>query len=113
MHGVASCSERHRDSPRNWLIAKQAAWTSCSFAPSACSAWPFWSRSRRGGCASPIPSASSSPGRHGGILGALTLVDGGGVGRVMQIENDYDKEVYNGDIGYVGDSRARPIWRWP
>ena len=21
----------------------------------------------------------------------------------MQIENDYDKEVYNGDIGYVGD----------
>src|SRR5208282_6088091 len=23
--------------------------------------------------------------------------------KVMQIENDYDKEVYNGDIGYVGD----------
>ena len=21
----------------------------------------------------------------------------------MQIENDYDKEVYNGDIGYVSD----------
>jgi exodeoxyribonuclease V alpha subunit len=21
----------------------------------------------------------------------------------MQVENDYDKEVYNGDIGYVGD----------
>ena len=21
----------------------------------------------------------------------------------MQIENDYDKEVYNGDIGYIGD----------
>jgi exodeoxyribonuclease V alpha subunit len=23
--------------------------------------------------------------------------------KVMQIENDYDEEVYNGDIGYVGD----------
>ena len=23
--------------------------------------------------------------------------------KVMQIENDYDKEVYNGDIGYVAD----------
>ena len=23
--------------------------------------------------------------------------------KVMQIENDYDKEVYNGDVGYVGD----------
>jgi exodeoxyribonuclease V alpha subunit len=23
--------------------------------------------------------------------------------KVMQIENDYDKEVYNGDIGYVQD----------
>jgi exodeoxyribonuclease V alpha subunit len=23
--------------------------------------------------------------------------------RIMQIENDYDKEVYNGDIGYVKD----------
>ena len=23
--------------------------------------------------------------------------------KVMQIENDYDKEVYNGDIGYLGD----------
>jgi exodeoxyribonuclease V alpha subunit len=23
--------------------------------------------------------------------------------KVMQIENDYDKEVYNGDIGYVDD----------
>jgi exodeoxyribonuclease V alpha subunit len=23
--------------------------------------------------------------------------------KVMQIENDYDKDVYNGDIGYVGD----------
>ncbi len=23
--------------------------------------------------------------------------------KVMQIENDYDKEVYNGDIGYIGD----------
>ena len=23
--------------------------------------------------------------------------------RVMQIENDYDKEVYNGDIGYIDD----------
>jgi exodeoxyribonuclease V alpha subunit len=23
--------------------------------------------------------------------------------KVMQIENDYDKEVYNGDIGYVTD----------
>jgi exodeoxyribonuclease V alpha subunit len=23
--------------------------------------------------------------------------------KVMQIENDYDKEIYNGDIGYVGD----------
>ena len=23
--------------------------------------------------------------------------------KVMQIENDYDKEVYNGDIGYVVD----------
>jgi exodeoxyribonuclease V alpha subunit len=26
--------------------------------------------------------------------------------KVMQIENDYDKEVYNGDIGYVGDVDA-------
>jgi exodeoxyribonuclease V alpha subunit len=24
--------------------------------------------------------------------------------KVMQIENDYDKEVYNGDIGYIDDS---------
>lgn len=23
--------------------------------------------------------------------------------KVMQIENDYDKEVYNGDIGFVAD----------
>ena len=23
--------------------------------------------------------------------------------KVMQIENDYDKEVYNGDIGYIVD----------
>ena len=23
--------------------------------------------------------------------------------KVMQIENDYDKEVYNGDIGYIGN----------
>ena len=23
--------------------------------------------------------------------------------KVMQIENDYDKEVYNGDIGYIND----------
>jgi exodeoxyribonuclease V alpha subunit len=23
--------------------------------------------------------------------------------KVMQVENDYDKEVYNGDIGYIGD----------
>src|SRR5207302_3901670 len=23
--------------------------------------------------------------------------------KVMQIENDYDKEVYNGDIGYIAD----------
>ena len=23
--------------------------------------------------------------------------------KVMQVENDYDKEVYNGDIGYVAD----------
>jgi hypothetical protein len=23
--------------------------------------------------------------------------------KVMQIENDYDKEVYNGDIGYIDD----------
>ena len=28
--------------------------------------------------------------------------------KVMQIENDYDKEVYNGDIGYVGTSIRRP-----
>jgi ATP-dependent exoDNAse (exonuclease V) alpha subunit len=21
----------------------------------------------------------------------------------LQVENDYDKEVYNGDIGYIGD----------
>jgi exodeoxyribonuclease V alpha subunit len=27
--------------------------------------------------------------------------------KVMQIENDYDKEVYNGDIGYVGDVDQR------
>jgi hypothetical protein len=26
--------------------------------------------------------------------------------KVMQIENDYDKEIYNGDIGYVGDVDA-------
>ena len=43
---------------------------------------------------------------------ASVLVDPGSVGgpwtfvpgdKVMQIENDYDKEVYNGDIGYVDD----------
>jgi exodeoxyribonuclease V alpha subunit len=26
--------------------------------------------------------------------------------KVMQIENDYDKEVYNGDIGYIGNVDA-------
>ena len=26
--------------------------------------------------------------------------------KVMQVENDYDKEVYNGDIGFVDDSDA-------
>jgi exodeoxyribonuclease V alpha subunit len=26
--------------------------------------------------------------------------------KVMQIENDYDKEVYNGDIGYIDDVDA-------
>jgi exodeoxyribonuclease V alpha subunit len=26
--------------------------------------------------------------------------------KVMQIENDYDKEVYNGDIGYIDDVRT-------
>ena len=26
--------------------------------------------------------------------------------KVMQIENDYDKEVYNGDIGYINDAEA-------
>jgi len=32
--------------------------------------------------------------------------------KVMQIENDYDKEVYNGDIGYIDDvdpMRARSL----
>jgi len=27
--------------------------------------------------------------------------------KVMQIENDYDKEVYNGDIGYIDDVDPR------
>jgi exodeoxyribonuclease V alpha subunit len=27
--------------------------------------------------------------------------------KVMQIENDYDKEVYNGDIGYLNDVKSR------
>ncbi len=27
--------------------------------------------------------------------------------KVMQIENDYDKEVYNGDIGFVADVKPR------
>jgi hypothetical protein len=26
----------------------------------------------------------------------------------MQIENDYDKEVYNGDIGYIDDVDPNP-----
>jgi hypothetical protein len=39
--------------------------------------------------------------------------------KVMQIENDYDKEVYNGDIGYIDDvdpdmgyalDPPRPLW---
>jgi len=30
----------------------------------------------------------------------------------MQIENDYEKEVYNGDIGYIDD--VDPDWgNWP
>jgi exodeoxyribonuclease V alpha subunit len=38
--------------------------------------------------------------------------------KVMQIENDYDKGVYNGDIGYVVDvntagGRAHGQFRWP
>ena len=33
-------------------------------------------------------------------LSAWTFAPGD---KVMQIENDYDKEVYNGDIGYIGD----------
>jgi exodeoxyribonuclease V alpha subunit len=45
--------------------------------------------------------------------------------KVMQIENDYDKEVYNGDIGYVEDvepddgelivkfdGRSGHLWLW-
>ena len=28
----------------------------------------------------------------------------------MQIENDYDKEVYNGDIGYVVDDEIIATW---
>ncbi len=43
-----------------WL--RQAAWTSCSSAPSACLASPFLSRSRRGGCGCPTRSASCSRG---------------------------------------------------
>jgi exodeoxyribonuclease V alpha subunit len=33
--------------------------------------------------------------------------------KVMQIENDYDKEVYNGDIGYIVDvdPEAANSWR--
>ena len=30
--------------------------------------------------------------------------------KVMQIENDYDKEVYNGDVGYIDDVK-RGGWR--
>jgi ATP-dependent exoDNAse (exonuclease V) alpha subunit len=32
--------------------------------------------------------------------------------KVMQIENDYDKEVYNGDIGYMSTSIPRRA-NWP
>jgi len=37
--------------------------------------------------------------------------------KVMQIENDYDREVYNGDIGYIDDvdpggRRTRGELRW-
>ena len=33
--------------------------------------------------------------------------------KVMQIENDYDKEVYNGDIGYIDDVDRAPQGREP
>jgi exodeoxyribonuclease V alpha subunit len=29
----------------------------------------------------------------------------------MQVENDYDKEVYNGDIGFVEDVDDAAGWR--
>ncbi len=28
--------------------------------------------------------------------------------KVMQIENDYDKEVYNGDVGYIVGRKSHP-----
>ncbi len=31
--------------------------------------------------------------------------------KVMQIVNDYDKDVYNGDIGYVGDVDPETVAR--
>jgi hypothetical protein len=31
----------------------------------------------------------------------------------MQIENDYEKEVYNGDIGYIDDVDRAPQGREP
>ncbi len=34
------------------------------------------------------------------MINAWTFAPGD---KVMQIENDYDKEVYNGDIGYIDD----------
>src|SRR5207342_3214637 len=33
--------------------------------------------------------------------------------KVMQIENDYEKEVYNGDIGYIDDVDRAPQGREP
>src|SRR6476620_7227803 len=33
--------------------------------------------------------------------------------KIMQIENDYDKEVYNGDIGYIDDVDRAPQGREP
>ena len=37
------------------------------------------------------------------INGLSSLRSGAPGDKIMQIENDYDKEVYNGDIGFIDD----------
>ena len=47
--------------------------------------------------------ASTSSTNEGACVGRAFRLDLCSSDKVMQIENDYDEEVYSGDIGYIDD----------